>query len=114
MVNEPEQVITVVYSPAPRVVKEISLSVNLPCTVQQALLHSGLLNRHPDMDTSSIVVGIWGRKASLQQLLQAMDRVEIYRPLRVDPKVARRERFEHQGARATGLFKKRQTPQEAV
>ena len=35
------------------------------------------------------------------------DRVEIYRPLKVDPKVARRERFVRQGARATGLFARR-------
>jgi uncharacterized protein len=32
------------------------------------------------------------------------DRVEIYRPLQVDPKMARRERFRRQGARAAGLF----------
>ena len=35
------------------------------------------------------------------------DRVEIYRDLKVDPKVARRERFRKQGARATGLFAQR-------
>jgi hypothetical protein len=35
------------------------------------------------------------------------DRVEIYRPLQVDPKVARRERFASQGARTTGLFARR-------
>jgi putative ubiquitin-RnfH superfamily antitoxin RatB of RatAB toxin-antitoxin module len=33
--------------------------------------------------------------------------VEIYRPLRVDPKVARRERFVKQGARTAGLFVKK-------
>ena len=36
--------------------------------------------------------------------LRAGDRVEIYRDLLVDPKVARRERFRKQGARAAGLF----------
>jgi sulfur carrier protein len=35
------------------------------------------------------------------------DRVEVYRGLKVDPKVARRERFRSQGARAAGLFAKR-------
>jgi putative ubiquitin-RnfH superfamily antitoxin RatB of RatAB toxin-antitoxin module len=39
--------------------------------------------------------------------LRDQDRVEVYRPLRVDPKVARRERFVKQGARAAGLFVKR-------
>jgi len=33
--------------------------------------------------------------------------VEIWRPLRVDPKLARRERFGRQGARSAGLFAKR-------
>jgi putative ubiquitin-RnfH superfamily antitoxin RatB of RatAB toxin-antitoxin module len=36
--------------------------------------------------------------------LRAGDRIEGYRTLRVDPKVARRERFARQGARSAGLF----------
>jgi putative ubiquitin-RnfH superfamily antitoxin RatB of RatAB toxin-antitoxin module len=41
--------------------------------------------------------------------LRDQDRIEVYRPLLVDPKVARRERFVKQGARGAGLFaKKRQ------
>ena len=47
--------------------------------------------------------------APLTQALRDGDRVELYRPLTVDPKVARRERFARQGARATGLFQ-RQRP----
>jgi putative ubiquitin-RnfH superfamily antitoxin RatB of RatAB toxin-antitoxin module len=54
-------------------------------------------------------VGIWGRAASLDTPLRHGDRVEIYRPLRVDPKIARRERFRSQGARATGLFARQRT-----
>ena len=49
-------------------------------------------------------VGIWGKAVPLTQLLRDGDRVEVYRPLRVDPKVARRERFVRQGARTAGLF----------
>jgi putative ubiquitin-RnfH superfamily antitoxin RatB of RatAB toxin-antitoxin module len=33
--------------------------------------------------------------------------LEFYRALRVDPKVARRERFNKQGSRGAGLFSKR-------
>ncbi|MES2186962.1 MAG: RnfH family protein [Pseudomonadota bacterium] len=51
-------------------------------------------------------VGIWGRAAELDTPLRPGDRIELYRPLRVDPKIARRERFRRQGARATGLFAK--------
>ena len=48
--------------------------------------------------------GIWGKHFSLNHKLKDNDRVEIYRPLRVDPKVARRERFTSQGAKRAGLF----------
>ena len=59
------------------------------------------------------MAGIWGRKARLQQLLRDGDRVELYRPLQVDPKVARRERFARQGARAAGLFAKKRAGAKA-
>lgn len=52
----------------------------------------------------SVLCGIWGRVVAPQQVLRAGDRLELYRPLTVDPKVARRERFARQGARTTGLF----------
>lgn len=62
-------------------------------------------------------MGIFGKKCTLDTLLQQGDRLELYRPLRVDPKVARRERFAKQGrAQSAGLFaarrsKHQQTPQ---
>ena len=52
-------------------------------------------------------VGIWGRPAMVNQRLQDMDRVEIYRPLKVDPKMARRARFAAQGIKKAGLFARR-------
>lgn len=99
--------VCLVCAPAPRQVRE--LVVNLPpgTTVAQALTQSGFLAPYPDLDVSKADVGIWGRKAGLQTVLSADDRVEIYRPLTVDPKVARRERFARQGAKTTGLFAKR-------
>lgn len=51
--------------------------------------------------------GVWGRIVPPEQVLVSGDRVEAYRPLLVDPKVARRERFARQGARGTGLFSKK-------
>lgn len=50
------------------------------------------------------VCGIWGRVVPPEQVLNDGDRLELYRSLTVDPKVARRERFARQGARTTGLF----------
>ncbi len=99
--------VTVVYAPAPRVVEEVPLTLNGNSTVLQALQASGLLARYPETDHVHTAVGIWGRKVSLDQVLREHDRVEIYRPLRVDPKVARRERFVRQGSRGAGLFEKK-------
>ena len=51
--------------------------------------------------------GIWGRLADWQTPVRAGDRVELYRALQVDPKVARRQRFKRQGKGRTGLFANR-------
>ena len=104
MASEPRILVSVVYSAAARDLQEISLVLAPASTVAQALQLSGLLQRFPELGQPSTVLGVWGRKASLQQTLRQGDRVEIYRPLRVDPTVARRERFEKQGARSAGLF----------
>jgi len=66
-----------------------------------------LLTQFPELDVSRSVFGVWGRKAGPNQSLRDCDRIEIYRELKVDPKVARRERFVKQGARTTGLFAKK-------
>ncbi len=104
--DEPIRV-SVLYSPRPREVREVSLLLEPGCTVLEALQASGFLQLFPALDPQTMVVGVWGRKSSLRQTLREMDRVEIYRGLSVDPKVARRERFAKQGARTVGLFAKK-------
>ncbi|MFT6590714.1 MAG: putative ubiquitin-RnfH superfamily antitoxin RatB of RatAB toxin-antitoxin module [Rhodoferax sp.] len=96
--------VTVVYSPRLRVVHEQLLQLDACSTVLQALQASGFLQRFPLIDTTDLLLGVWGRKAATTQTLRDNDRIEIYRQLRVDPKVSRRERFIKQGARAAGLF----------
>lgn len=102
--------ISVLYSPAPRVVHERLLSLPEGSTVATAVDASGLLADCPEIqlhDTQAFVVGVWGRKTTANHVLRDLDRIEIYRPLTVDPKVARRERFEKQGTNRAGLFSKR-------
>jgi len=102
--------VTLVYSPAPRHVTQHELLLPKGTTVAQAVEQSGVLNECPEInlrDQAAFVVGIWGRKTTLNHVLRDLDRVEIYRPLLVDPKVARRERFQKQGTRGAGLFAKR-------
>ena len=106
MASESGWSVTVVYSPEPRKIEQVSLALSEPCSVLRALQLSGLLANYPELDSQQILLGVWGRKATPNQLLRDQDRVEVYRPLRVDPKVARRERFVKQGSRSTGLFVK--------
>jgi uncharacterized protein len=96
--------VVVVYSPAAREVREIALTLKAGASVQQALLDCGLEALYPTLDLKKTAIGIWGRKVGMDQMLQEHDRVEIYRPLRVNPKTARRERFAQQGSRGAGLF----------
>ncbi len=61
-------------------------------TAADALRASRLLERFPQIDPASVVLGVFGRVVAADHRLRAGDRVEIYRPLRTDPRVARRER----------------------
>lgn len=99
--------ITLIHSPAPREVHELLIHIPQGSTLFQALELSGWLQRFPDLDNPGLNTGIWGRKAVKETVLRDGDRVEMYRGLRVDPKVARRERFVGQGARTAGLFAQR-------
>ena len=88
--------VEVVYSPAAREVDRVALDVAQGATVLHALRESRLLERHPQIDLANAKVGVWGRVAPLSQVLREGDRVEVYRPLTVDPKEARRQRYRKQ------------------
>jgi uncharacterized protein len=98
--------ITVAYSPAPRVWHEIELKLPASSRVSDALAACAQDARFEEA-LAAPQVGVWGKKVALDHALTNSDRVEIYRPLRVDPKVARRERFKMQGAKSAGLFAQR-------
>lgn len=61
-------------------------------TVEEAIHLSGVLTRFPELVLTSNPVGIFGHVVSLSTCLKDGDRVEIYRPLKVDPKELRRRR----------------------
>lgn len=105
--------VVLVYASAPREVHERSLRVPEGTTLMQALELGGWLERHPEIRLQRMALGVWGRRADAQTVLRAGDRVEAYRELRVDPKVARRERFVGQGARTAGLFAQRRPGSKA-
>jgi putative ubiquitin-RnfH superfamily antitoxin RatB of RatAB toxin-antitoxin module len=109
--------VTLCWSLGPRHVQEQSLQVPEGSTVQ-AVLDQGLAlwlqsqGAVADVALSSLKFqqpGIWGRKVPWTHGVQAGDRIELYRALKVDPKVARRQRFKRQGKGRTGLFANRKS-----
>lgn len=77
-------------------------TVRLPAgsTLRQALERSGVLDEYPDIDLAVNMVGIYGKKKTLDTVLRQHDRVEVYRPLQADPKEARRRRASGKPAQA--------------
>ena len=85
--------VTVVYSARTGEVDEVLLSLAEGATVADALRESGMVTRH---NISELGVGVWGVLAAPGDRLRDRDRVELYRPLLVDPKEARRLRQQKQ------------------
>jgi len=84
--------VEVVYAPDSQ--KQTLLIVEVPegATVSEAITASGILERYPAINLNTQRLGIFSQRASLADCLQAGDRIEIYRPLLIDPKAARRLR----------------------
>lgn len=69
-----------------------SLVVRDGTTLHEAIRQSGILFDVPEIDLTRSRVGIHGKLKTLETVLRADDRIEIYRPLLADPKDARRKR----------------------
>ena len=99
--------VDVLYSPGPRMVQQSAVQLPVGCLLGQAL---PLLAQALGVTLATLTaldVGVWGLRCPKDRVLMAGERIEFYRPLRVDPKVARRERFVSQGAKSAGLFAKK-------
>ena len=68
----------------------IALMVPAGSTLEIAIRQSGILEQVPEIDLAVSKVGVFGRLYPLEHVLEAGDRVEIYRPLVADPKEVRR------------------------
>jgi uncharacterized protein len=91
--SAPHLKIEVCYA-LPRAQTLIDVDVPHGATLQQAIDASGVLARHPEIDLAKQRVGVFGKLKPLDTVLADHDRVEIYRPLIVDPKAARLARVE--------------------
>ncbi len=84
--------VAVAWSPKAGEAFELALELPGGATVLDAVRAGGLLEGEAGIDISTQAVGIWGRAAALDSVLAEGDRVEIYRPLAINPKEARRRR----------------------
>ena len=115
----PMMQVTVVVCVAPRETREWTLDLPQGASVADALRTCGAVplptpaQGGAAADAGVPLVGVWGRAVALDAPLQPGGRVEVYRPLKVDPKVARRERFVGQGTKSAGLFAKRRAGAKA-
>jgi len=90
---EPVIEIEVVYAAVDRQVLR-TISVAEGSTVRVALSASGIDGDFPELDLAGCPVGIFGKVIADPdvRVVQAGDRLEIYRPLLADPKEVRRLR----------------------
>ena len=74
--------------------KQVIIPVNVDAgtTIGGAIVQSGIMIEFPDLDIENSQVGIFGKVAPMTKVLADGDRVEIYRPLKADPKEVRRKR----------------------
>ena len=83
--------VEVVYA-LPAAADAVSVTVPDGATLRDAVLASGVLERHPDIRLETQAFGIFGKRAALEARLSPGDRIEVYRALAIDPKEARRRR----------------------
>ena len=76
--------------------KQVIVEVDVPegTTLVEAVRQSGIEREFPGLTPDSLPMGIFGRKVPKpdQEVLHPGDRVELYRPLLIDPKQARQNR----------------------
>ncbi len=74
--------------------KLMTITVPENTTVEEAIKLSGMLTLFKEIDLSVNKVGIWNKVVKLSEVLNDLDRIEIYRPLIADPKEVRKRRAE--------------------
>jgi len=88
----PQSIFVEVVYATPERQELVALELAEGSTLADAIAESGLSEKFDNFEVDPSRLGIFSQKASLEQVLRAGDRVEIYRPLIADPKEVRRQR----------------------
>ncbi|MFW5824904.1 MAG: RnfH family protein [Marinobacter sp.] len=72
----------------------VPVEVEEGATMLAAVRRSGIAELFPGLDPEKADMGIFGKvvKTPAEHVLRPGDRVELYRPLKIDPKQARKNR----------------------
>ena len=84
--------VAIAFSPKAGAAVEWTGEVPEGATAMDAIRASGVLEGFPEIDVGAGSIGVWGRVCAAEMLLKEGDRVELYRPLAMDPNEARRLR----------------------
>jgi putative ubiquitin-RnfH superfamily antitoxin RatB of RatAB toxin-antitoxin module len=82
--------------------RALRVDVSPGATIGEAIEASGLLQLEPELQGRRVDAGVWNRRCSLGDPVRDGDRIEVYRPLTVDPKEARRIRAAVRRRRSSG------------
>jgi len=93
--------VTVVHG-APDRLYELPVTVPHGATLLDAVVASGLLAQVPTLSVQQLDLGVFNRPLPTHTPVRPGDRVEVYRPLTVDPKEARRVRVAVRKRRRAG------------
>src|SRR5262245_47040652 len=75
----------------------VNLEMEEGSTILDAISRSKIGISFPEIALTQQKVGIFGKVRKLSDLLKDNDRVEIYRPLLIDPKIARLTKAKNNG-----------------
>ncbi len=69
----------------------VPVSVPLGTTAEEAVELSAIYSQFQEIDSADLVLGIFGKRVKGDRVLGQGERVEIYRPLKADPRDVRRQ-----------------------
>ena len=73
--------------------KILTVEIEPDTSVLQAVEKSGIMQEFPEINLDEVKMGVFGKAIKHESyVLQEGDRIEIYRPLLIDPKQSRKDR----------------------
>lgn len=94
-VNNTVAVQVVYATPEKQVLKNVTVPRH--STIEAVITLSGILIEFPEIDLLKNDVGVFSERRLLTDTVHAGDRVEIYRPLIIEPREIRRRRAKAKG-----------------